>query len=604
MIALKVKKGLFNYINDIPLNFKFLMIYVICVLVPMLTINIIFWNKISNDIKDRETENFNISIDRVETEIYSILTGCVDVSYSVSSDKVLYEKMEEDFNSNSEYYKVYYDLLRDRISRYLPIYNNVSQIMLYTSNHTINGGGNYHIIDQSVRKSSWYKYVHTAPNKVALYTYRDKSNDGSNNYVQHLSVLRQLDEFASMSSKYEHILKIDIDMNKLYNIFGREKDYLKLFLTDPKGNIVCSTDSIYEKDLSKNYIKFNDIYADEKNNIDFKRSLGAAGYLSGWSIIGIANRNYILNESRKSNGIILLIIFIVTLISSLLIYIIVRSYNYRLKKLLKHIRGVENENFELIEMAQGKDEIGKLILSFNMMTSKINTLINDVYKLQIKKKDLEIQRVQAELKFLQGQVDPHFLFNTLNAVMAICVKNNYTDLTEVIKYLSKIFRRLISWKDDLVTVKEEISFTEMYLKIEKFRFLDKFHYEIEADESTLDLKIPKMSIQTLAENACKHGIQNSADVGIVKIRVSQKEGFLEVDIEDNGTGIEKDKLQEIIETLSEDDDFCENVGIRNVYKRLHLYYGDEVEFNIKSEVNKGTIVHYGINKNVGTINSF
>ena len=259
--------------------------------------------------------------------------------------------------------------------------------------------------------------------------------------------------------------------------------------------------------------------------------------------------------------------------------------------------GVKNQNFELIQIAEGKDEIGELILSFNMMTSKINTLINDVYKLQLKKKDLEIQRVQAELKFLQSQMDPHFLFNTLNAVMAICVKNNYTDLTEVIKNLAKIFRRLISWKDDLVAVKEEISFTEMYLKIEKFRFLEKFDYEIEIDEKTLDLKVPKMSIQTLVENACKHGIQNSVDVGIIKIKVSLKDEFLYVDIKDNGLGIENSKLKEILETLEAEDNFCENVGIRNVYKRLHLYYGDKVEFDIKSEMNKGTIVHYGININ-------
>jgi two-component system sensor histidine kinase YesM len=262
--------------------------------------------------------------------------------------------------------------------------------------------------------------------------------------------------------------------------------------------------------------------------------------------------------------------------------------------------GVKNQNFELIQIAEGKDEIGELIISFNMMTSKINTLVNDVYKLQLKKKDLEIQRVQAELKFLQSQMDPHFLFNTLNAVMAICVKNNYTDLTEVIKNLAKIFRRLISWKDDLVTVREEISFTEMYLKIEKFRFLEKFDYKIEIDEKTLDMKVPKMSIQTLVENACKHGIQNSIDVGFIKIKVNQNEEFLYIDIEDNGLGIEHNKLKEIIENLELEDNSCENVGITNVYKRLHLYYGDEVEFDIKSEMNKGTTVHYGININKHT----
>lgn len=592
-----VKKGVFNFINDIPLNSKFLMIYLFCVFVPILTINLIFWNKISNDMKDREKENLNISINRVKTDISNILEGCVDVSHSVSSDKDLHETMEREFNDTTQYYEVYYDSLKDRINRYEPIYNNIKNIILYTSNDTIVSGGNYYSIDQRVKGAKWYEDVRQAGNNVVLYTYRDKSDAGISDYEQYLCVLRQLNEFATSSDKYEQILKIDININEIYDIFGREKDYLELFLVDPNGRIVCSTAHKYEGNLSKGYTNFNSIYDNEKNSSFFKCTFNTAGYLNGWNIIGIPKRSHIMNESKGSDILILCISFAVTLISTFLVCIIVRSYNYRLKKLLKHIMGVKNENFDLIKIDEGKDEIGELILSFNMMASKMNTLINDVYKLQLKKKDLEIQRVQAELKLLQSQVDPHFLFNTLNAVMAICVKNNYTDLTEVIKYLSKIFRRLISWKDDLVTVREEISFTEMYLKIEKFRFLEKFDYEIVVDEKIFDLKVPKMSIQTLVENACKHGIQNTADIGVIKIKVSQINEFLYIDIEDNGSGIEEDKLKEIMEELNGEDNFCENVGIRNVYKRLHLYYGNDVEFNIESEINKGTIVHYGININ-------
>ncbi len=599
MKALTRKKGVFNFINDVPLNFKFLMIYILCVFVPIFTTFLIFWNRISNDIKDRETENYNISINRVNTDFLAILDGCVDVSHSISTDKDLYTIMERHFTSNDEYYEVYNDLLRDRINRYLPIYSNVSRITLYTYNETIVSGGNYFSVNQSVRNADWYKEIVKAGNKVVLYAYRDKSDSSSEQY---LSVLRQLDEYPQGSGNDNQIIKIDINMNKLYNIFEREKDYLDLFLVDPEGRIICSIDRKYEQDLSKDYINFNSVYNMEGNTNVLKGKLGTAEYLNGWNIVGIPNQNRILYASRHANIYIACIIFAVTLIASLLIWVIVRSYNYRVKKLLKHIKGVGNQNFALIDIEEGKDEIGELVLNFNMMTTKINTLINDVYKLQIKRKDLEIQRVQAELNFLQSQVDPHFLFNTLNAVMAVCVRKNYTDLTDVIKYLSKLFRRLISWKDDLVTVSEEISFTDMYLRIEKFRFLDKFDYTIEADDEALNLKVPKMSIQTLVENSCKHGIQNSTDIGIVKIRVILDKEYLNVFVEDNGAGIEENKLRDIVDDLQQDDEINENVGIRNVYKRLHLYYGNDVQFDIKSEMDKGTIVHYGININAININ--
>lgn len=599
MKALTRKKGVFNFINDVPLNFKFLMIYILCVFVPIFTTFLIFWNRISNDIKDRETENYNISINRVNTDFLAILDGCVDVSHSISTDKDLYTIMERHFTSNDEYYEVYNDLLRDRINRYLPIYSNVSRITLYTYNETIVSGGNYFSVNQSVRNADWYKEIVKAGNKVVLYAYRDKSDSSSEQY---LSVLRQLDEYPQGSGNDNQIIKIDINMNKLYNIFEREKDYLDLFLVDPEGRIICSIDRKYEQDLSKDYINFNSVYNMEGNTNVLKGKLGTAEYLNGWNIVGIPNQNRILYASRHANIYIACIIFAVTLIASLLIWVIVRSYNYRVKKLLKHIKGVGNQNFALIDIEEGKDEIGELVLNFNMMTTKINTLINDVYKLQIKRKDLEIQRVQAELNFLQSQVDPHFLFNTLNAVMAVCVRKNYTDLTDVIKYLSKLFRRLISWKDDLVTVSDEISFTDMYLRIEKFRFLDKFDYTIEADDEALNLKVPKMSIQTLVENSCKHGIQNSTDIGIVKIRVILDKEYLNVFVEDNGAGIEENKLRDIVDDLQQDDEINENVGIRNVYKRLRLYYGNDVQFDIKSEMDKGTIVHYGININAININ--
>lgn len=147
--------------------------------------------------------------------------------------------------------------------------------------------------------------------------------------------------------------------------------------------------------------------------------------------------------------------------------------------------------FDLIQIDEGRDEIGGLIRNFNGMTAKINALINNVYKLEIQKKNLEMERVRAELNFMQSQMNPHFLFNTLNAILVVCTKNNYSDVTDIIKSLSKLLRRLLSWKEDLVSLEEELVFIEMYLKIEKFRFREKFDYQFEIEEEALNYKIRK-----------------------------------------------------------------------------------------------------------------
>lgn len=271
-----------------------------------------------------------------------------------------------------------------------------------------------------------------------------------------------------------------------------------------------------------------------------------------------------------------------------------RSYNYRVKRLSRHMQKVSNEKFELIRIDEGQDEIGGLIRNFNRMTTTINSLINDVYKLEIQKNNLEMERVRAELNFLQSQMNPHFLFNTLNAILVVCTKNNYSDVTDIIKSLSKLLRRLLSWKEDLVTLEEEMTFIEMYLKIEKFRFRDKFDYQFEIDEQSLQYKIPKLSMQPLVENSCKHGLQAIEGLGVIKVKTLVEEGRLKVTVSDNGKGIEPEKLQELLGNVQNEASSGTNIGIRNVYRRLELYYEDQVRFDISSVPDEGTIVTFDI----------
>jgi two-component system sensor histidine kinase YesM len=206
-----------------------------------------------------------------------------------------------------------------------------------------------------------------------------------------------------------------------------------------------------------------------------------------------------------------------------------------------------------------------------------------------------MERVRAELNFLQSQMNPHFLFNTLNAILVVCTKNNYSDVTDIIKSLSKLLRRLLSWKDDLVTLEEEMTFIEMYLKIEKFRFRDKFDYQFEIDEQSLQYKIPKLSMQPLVENSCKHGLQTIEGLGIIKVKTEIEDGRLQVTISDNGKGIEPSQLKEILFNVqNEEVSSGTNIGIRNVYRRLELYYEDQVRFEISSVPNEGTVVTFGI----------
>lgn len=583
-------------INDLPLKYKFILVYVFCVLIPIISINLFFISKVTTMVKERETENLRISMDRAKYDLVDLVRSAVAVSHSVSSDRFLSEMLNRRYAHVSEFYDVYYAYLRDRINRYSSIYNHISELSIYTTNHTILSGGNYLFLDERVKTREWYAALARADDLVKLYTYTESIPGKAVSSDQRLCVIRRLDTGESPED-FRHFVKINIDVNKIFEIFNREADYIKICLVDQDNRILHAPYNSFFHELPF----LSGVDGDSApphgltdESIVLAHNLGEARYLQGWRVLGIANKRIIARPLKQAYILIFSLALVSMFLATFLIFVIVRSFNNRITRLSKHMEEIESQQFALIEMKEGKDEIGGLIRSYNLMAAKIKALINDVYKLNMQKKDLEIERVRAELNFLQSQINPHFLFNTLNAILVVCVKNNYSKVVEVLRVFSKTLHRLISWKDDLVSVEEELAFSEMYLKIEKFRFGEKFQYKIIADEPSLSCRIPKMTIQPLIENACKHGIQTIKGVGLIKIQVSLIAGDLRVTMEDNGSGIDCDKLELIRQNLADDGELSENIGLCNVYRRLKLYYGSEVKFEIASKLRLGTKVSLSI----------
>lgn len=579
-------------VNDIPLNYKFFLIYFVGVLLPIMVINLVFLDRISDLIKSREQQNLEISLERARKDIHDFIEGGVAVSYALTTDKNLYEMLDRTYANPLDFYDTFNNQLRDRMSSYMPVNNQIERISVFTTNSSIVSGGNYQVITSNVLESDWYKQWKAAKTQVLVTAYHLNANNNLAATVPYLSVIKGMDNYSSLN-EYQKLLRIDLDISKIYDYIVRERDYLSLYLVNEQNEIIMSAESGYQSGTKEPYPVFE--LLDDKRTEDVHiLPIGSANYIKGWRMIGITEGERIsqaILEMRMYAG---LLASTVTLISFAFIYVMLRSYNYRVKRLSRHMQKVTNEKFDLIRIDEGRDEIGGLIQNFNIMTSRMNSLINDVYKLEIQKKNLEMERVRAELNFLQSQMNPHFLFNTLNAILVVCTKNNYIDVTDIIKSLSKLLRRLLSWKEDLVSLQEEMTFIEMYLKIEKFRFRDKFEYQFEIDEQSLQYKIPKLSMQPLVENSCKHGLQTIEGLGIIKVKTVVKDDRLSITVTDNGKGMEASKLKEIMYSVRNEGSSEANIGIRNVYRRLELYYNDQVRFGITSSPNEGTEVSFDI----------
>ncbi|NRF92857.1 sensor histidine kinase [Paenibacillus frigoriresistens] len=574
---------LLRIVNDIPLKFKFLIIYLMCVLLPILCINGLFYMQDSKNTERREMDNLRISLDRVGNEIMQMVNEGVVIGNAVSADRIFNEMLEYTYSDNVAYYEEYDSYLRDKLGQYPNIYPYISWIGVYTSNPTLSNGGSYFMLKSNDLQSEWYQKMNVNKDKVTVTSYLDTNPMNPEEKMVYISIIRKLDNFPDLM-KFPKYLRIDIRMDKLLELFDKEHNYLLIKLLDEENRLVLESAGTYKsvEPLLPTLPVSGDNELVGLPGKSFVRPLGTATYVLNWRLAGIPEGSRLAEERKGVIYFFTWLTLISTIIPTVLIYIIMHSFNFRVRKLSKHMQLVKNERFEPITMYEGKDEIGNLLRSFNLMTEKIRDLINDVYKLEIQKKDLELERVQAELNYLQSQVDPHFLFNTLNAILVVCKKYRYEHVTEIIQNLSQILRRLLSWKEDLVTVEEELSFTEMYLQIEKFRFQDRFHYELSVDESVLAYRIPKMSIQSLVENSCKHGLQSVKGNRRIRISVERAGMNLLMKVEDNGIGMNSAKLDEIVQSLFKGEDNGKNIGLRNVYRRLNLFYAERSLFHIES----------------------
>ena len=267
---------------------------------------------------------------------------------------------------------------------------------------------------------------------------------------------------------------------------------------------------------------------------------------------------------------------------------ITKSIYLPIKKLHDVTTTIARQDLEMLVRTDNSDEIAELGMSFNVMVGKIKELLD------AKIKEHENLK-KAELRALQAQINPHFLYNTLDAIIWMAEAKKVEQVVELVRVLSRFFRITLSKGKDWITVREEIEHVESYLAIQKVRYRDILDYQIDVPDNLRDGEILKLTLQPLVENALYHGIKNKRNGGTIIVRVQQfDDNLLQIQIEDNGIGITQERLTQIralLEGESGDEVISENgYGVNNVNQRIKLYYGKAYGLTIESEYMHGACV--------------
>ncbi|WP_421383963.1 sensor histidine kinase [Bacillus salacetis] len=258
-----------------------------------------------------------------------------------------------------------------------------------------------------------------------------------------------------------------------------------------------------------------------------------------------------------------------------------------IRVLLHNIQQVEKGDMKIESQSFGTDEIGLLGSRFQLMIGRINHLINREYK-------LELENKTNQLKVLQSQINPHFLYNALQSIGTIALKNKVPQIYTLITHLSKIMRYGMDMEEDIVPLSKEINYTRAYLLLQKERFGEHLEYSIEVEEEIREAQVPKMLLQPVIENYFKHGFDIRDGIGRLTLKCFGESGDLVITVEDNGAGVTKERLEEIHDHFNTDSrnktGDNTSIGLKNVYVRLKLYYEQEASLELQNIEDGGFIV--------------
>lgn len=385
----------------------------------------------------------------------------------------------------------------------------------------------------------------------------------------------------------------------------RPNDNSLTIIIDNQGDELVSSSNPIINTLKKDRNLMNEILSepsgDRKVEYEGIRYLITyqATEIAPWKIINIKSESDLVNKLNKFK----LYIFVLMILSIgfcfIFSWLIAKTMVRPLEKLQSIMVSATDRDFSARFHYHYNNEIGKLGQSFNYMVTEIEKLIfeleNSVIQLKEEKEKVKIEQLlkrRAELKALQAQINPHFLYNTLDSINWKANEIHAYEISKMTNALATLFRTGLSRGNELIPFKDEILHISSYLEIQKMRYGEKFNYEIKIDEGLLEVFTIKLILQPLIENAIYHGIKQKNGIGQIDVMVKTCEQDINIQIIDNGIGIHPLKLQMINKRLTEnvivDKD---GYGIYNVNERIHLYFGADSNYGLtlQSKQDEGTM---------------
>ena len=541
-----------------------------------------------NKVTGMAVEFVENTVSKTNLDTYNTLHEAQRIAYLVGKDSEVQTALREEALTDTQ---MKYDQRMNYNSklRYVNRYTkDLDGIYIIGENGTQFRSANRSMLLHDFRQDEWYKEVKAS--EAPLWTCQSTGS----------FMIRDLDTYMisimipiidRASYRFLGVVVVDVRVDDLKQISQVGMMFNgKLALLDENNQILYVEDEETSKD---DMDSLQDLFTDmSMGDGAEENSINKAGYLissmsldiAGWKIVGMVSQEMIYGKINTIRNMMLFVSVICICLSVMLAIWVSKGISKPILQIRSAMKKVEKGDLKIHTHINQKDEIGELAGSFNHMVDKLNELVKQ-------QKENQQKLLLSELNALQAQINPHFLYNTLDSINWMARAGQIDQVSDMINSLSIFFRISLSKGKTFITVEEELRHVENYILIQKKRYERYLDYEISVPKHLYQYQCIKMILQPLVENSIYHGIKEKEEKGTISITAKEENNAILFYVTDTGQGMTKEKMMELQQMMQEGREYDANAyGIINVQRRIQTYFGKEYGLHFQSVLGKGTEV--------------
>ncbi len=582
-------KRILKPINSLSIRYRFFVSFLIVIIIPFVLYIAINIFTSARDSKEQALS----SAKKILLQTKSTLDLKAQYAKNVMDIFALNDTVQELVNTDTSYYEANIgNWIHDRDSFVKLIYSkngypDITNLQLYMQQGL--GGyaeSNEFLNLEKVKNEHWY--VQLMENKLMYWWFsgRNDSQLGSSDNIYFMSIIPSNQNIHTAIG----IIKATIPEKVFKDVLNQAvfTEESAVFLVNSDNELIAAADGKagIPTATSSNELEYDSLQPGLWKNIKDGGEELLLGVESiqktDWKLVLLIPYKDILAMNTKARKEMFLILLIVLPLTLPLSFLMAGSSTKRIRNLISHMRKVVHGDFDVSILPGSNDEIGELTQNFNYMLTRIAILIDSQYQLGKEIKSLE-------LKALQAQINPHFLYNTLDLINWMSIKYNAPKISDVVEGLSLFYKLSLNKGEDIVTLKNELEHIEAYVRIQNLRFQDGIKLIIQVPEALYEYMILKVTLQPLIENSINHGIlEKDEETGTIRVEGALQDSNLILRVIDDGVGIPEHKIASLL--LGDTSKDSHGFGVRNIHNRFKLNYGSEYGLTYFSQSGMGTTV--------------